>query len=297
MFAISPTDINWFNFLKENKHSNNVNFWTPTPWNISKLKIGDKFYFMLKSPIRKIGGFGIYNAYNNYSLDQAWDFFGYGNGCASKEELINKLDDYKAKNSQDKSSVTKTQIGCISLSNVEFWDEENWIDLAETDIDFSKSIVKLKYYTTDDFNSSISTIEENGYTLVNMDSEKLKKTRMVSERKGQSYFKLIVSTAYNNRCCVTGEITPELLEAAYIQPYMNETSNHIQNGLLLRSDIHRLYDNNLLYIDEDFTIHISSKLISDYYKNFNNTKIKLPTQNFKLPSKDALKSRFDEFRK
>jgi putative restriction endonuclease len=53
--AIAPTDIDWFNNLKEQTHTI-VNFWTPTPWNIKKLENGDKLYFMLKKPIRKIGG-------------------------------------------------------------------------------------------------------------------------------------------------------------------------------------------------------------------------------------------------
>ena len=55
MFSIANTDIEWFEFLKKNNIFNNVNFWTPTPWNVKKLKQGDLFYFMLKSPIRKLG--------------------------------------------------------------------------------------------------------------------------------------------------------------------------------------------------------------------------------------------------
>ena len=59
MFAISPTDLNWFQQLRtEGLQGNVINFWTPTPWNITRLKSGDNLYFMLKSPIRKIGGYG-----------------------------------------------------------------------------------------------------------------------------------------------------------------------------------------------------------------------------------------------
>ena len=66
MFAIAPTDLNWFQQLRtEGVHGNVINFWTPTPWNISRLKKGDKLYFMLKSPIRKIGGFGKFVEYKN----------------------------------------------------------------------------------------------------------------------------------------------------------------------------------------------------------------------------------------
>ena len=56
MFAVSPTDKNWFDFLKYSGLNSFVNFWTPTPWNIKQLNVGNRLYFMLKSPIRKIGG-------------------------------------------------------------------------------------------------------------------------------------------------------------------------------------------------------------------------------------------------
>jgi|TARA_B110000116_G_scaffold227688_1_gene208722 putative restriction endonuclease len=66
MFAISPTDLNWFQQLRaDDLQGNVINFWTPTPWNISRLKSGDNLYFMLKSPIRKIGGYGKFVEYKN----------------------------------------------------------------------------------------------------------------------------------------------------------------------------------------------------------------------------------------
>lgn len=54
MISIAPTDIDWFNFLKSNVVHEEINFWTPTPWNVKRLKRGDKFYFMLKSPLGKL---------------------------------------------------------------------------------------------------------------------------------------------------------------------------------------------------------------------------------------------------
>lgn len=44
MFAIAPTDKNWYEFFLNNEIPSAVNFWTPTPWNIKKLTEGDKFY-------------------------------------------------------------------------------------------------------------------------------------------------------------------------------------------------------------------------------------------------------------
>ena len=76
MFAISPTDLNWFQQLRtEGLQGNVINFWTPTPWNISRLKSGDNLYFMLKSPIRKIGGYGKFVEYKNMNINLEEVFF------------------------------------------------------------------------------------------------------------------------------------------------------------------------------------------------------------------------------
>ena len=89
MFAIAPTDINWFEQLRSNGLNGNVvNFWTPTPWNIKNLKKGDKLYFMLKSPIRKIGGFGKFLQYKNMTTSAAWSIYGRDNGVENLTQLI-----------------------------------------------------------------------------------------------------------------------------------------------------------------------------------------------------------------
>ncbi len=41
MYAISPTDIDWFHYLRTTGFNSQINFWTPTPWNVSKLAPGD----------------------------------------------------------------------------------------------------------------------------------------------------------------------------------------------------------------------------------------------------------------
>jgi predicted restriction endonuclease len=87
-----------------------------------------------------------------------------------------------------------------------------------------------------------------------------------------------------------------LLEAAHIQPYIDERSNHVKNGLLLRADLHKLYDNGLMYIDDDFLIHISPQVKSNHYQNYNNKKIELPKNKKFHPSKESLRLRKVEFR-
>ncbi len=136
--------------------------------------------------------------------------------------------------------------------------------------------MKIKYFHD---NNPFIAISENiveNFRLLPESREKLRNSRVVTERKGQRHFRASVSRAYSNKCCITGETTPELLEAAHIQPYIDEDSNHIQNGLLLRVDFHKLYDNGLLTIDDNYRLHFSPQVKSETYRSLNGSRIYLP---------------------
>lgn len=118
----------------------------------------------------------------------------------------------------------------------------------------------------------------------------------MTRREGQSEFRVGLIGIYSNKCCVTGENTPELLEAAHIQPYLTPESNHLQNGLLLRTDIHKLFDNGLLWIDHEYRVQVSSYIDSPYYKSLNGKKIHLPKDKRFYPSQEALQIKRGSFR-
>ncbi|MED0717414.1 hypothetical protein [Aeribacillus composti] len=61
MFAIAPTDIGWYRYLRNNPIPEEVNFWTPTPCNVRRLSKGNKFLFLLKAPIEKYVGLVVLN--------------------------------------------------------------------------------------------------------------------------------------------------------------------------------------------------------------------------------------------
>lgn len=73
--------------------------------------------------------------------------------------------------------------------------------------------------------------------------------RSIRERRGQSTFRQSLLKRYGARCLVTGCDLPDVLEAAHIWPYRGEGDNHPENGLLLRADIHTLFDLDLLAIE------------------------------------------------
>jgi len=72
-----------------------------------------------------------------------------------------------------------------------------------------------------------------------------------SSRPGQSEFREALLARYGERCLVTGCPLPEVVQAAHIVPYAERRDHHPSNGLLLRADIHVLFDRHLLGIEPE----------------------------------------------
>lgn len=119
--------------------------------------------------------------------------------------------------------------------------------------------------------------------------DKWQKNLSSKERKGQPSFRKRVLKAYGEKCCVTNVTTLEVIEAAHIQEYINDDSNHVQNGLPMRVDIHRLFDAGLLTINSSYRVEVSEFLNGTEYEKLHNHKINLPDNSWELPSIDALK--------
>lgn len=293
MFAISPTDNDWFEFLKGVELNSFINFWTPTPWNINSDNRISRWYFLLKSPIREIAGFGEFIEYKNLTANEAWIEFGQRNGCIDKDELLKRVQSYIDKNSKEfgKTLIQPEdyKIGCIVLKNSQFWEPENYKKPKDYGIEFPTQVVKFKYFPVEDPFFSAEQQSPSDFKL--LDSLRESNKREINQRFGQSTFKGMLLKAYNNKCCISGESCPELLEAAHIQKYINKDSNHIQNGILLRVDLHRLFDSGLLWLTEDYRVQLSSEVLSLEYRIFNNKEVRLPILPSQHPSKLALKER------
>jgi putative restriction endonuclease len=113
--------------------------------------------------------------------------------------------------------------------------------------------------------------------------------RSIAVRRGQQAFRAKLIAAYDRKCVVTGCDVEDLLEAAHIQPYRGSHTNHIQNGLLLRSDIHTLFDCRMIAIDPtSMRLVLSPRLMRSSYKSLAGRKIRLPKKSHQMPSLEAL---------
>lgn len=110
----------------------------------------------------------------------------------------------------------------------------------------------------------------------------------IVQRQGQGEFRRTVMYAYGSACAVTGCEVPEVLEAAHIMPYLGDATNHVQNGILLRADLHTLFDVGLLHFDMNWNVRLDDSLKASAYWVFNGMPVRLPTKMALHPSRRAL---------
>lgn len=124
------------------------------------------------------------------------------------------------------------------------------------------------------------------------------KARLFVPRVGQQAFKSLVVASYHRRCAITGSKVSPVLQAAHIRPVAAEGEHRVDNGLLLRSDVHILYDNGYLGVDDRHRLHVSPRLKSDFgngdefYSRAGST-IDLPDRPVDRPSPDAVNWHMD----
>ena|SRR5579864_8094201 len=149
-----------------------------------------------------------------------------------------------------------------------------------------------------ELSKAASQVDETGYfSPGSLKDEREKKLREIVERRGQPDFRNKLITAYGGRCAVTGCDAVAALEAAHIVSYTGPQSNHVTNGLLLRADIHTLFDLDLIGIDpESLSISLAPAIRSTVFAKLQGQKLVLPAKAANAPNQDALIERWNRFR-
>lgn len=272
-FYLGVTDNGWYKYLSQ-IDPEDVNFWQPSGnTKFKAIQPGSPFVFKLKSPLNAIGGVGFFASHTFLPISIAWDAFGNRNGCDSLFDFKRMILNYR----KDKENINPT-IGCIVLTNPIFFKPEDWI---ETPKDWSNSIVTGKSYNSNDDNGKglwlkveqvlqkylfvNATGDGNSQFLIEEFASPAYGNSILSKvRLGQGAFRVLVTDAYSRRCSITGEKTLPVLEAAHIKSYSEAGPHLISNGLLLRSDMHRLFDGGYLTITKSLKVEVSSRIKQEF---------------------------------
>ena len=285
---IGNTDHDWFNFCKNHPELTEVNFWQPSAKKFRVVDEGAIFFFRRKAPINLIGGFGTLVCSENASIGRLWADLEISNGIESEQDFIDRVKRYRKSEYVDQHTL----VGFKILIDPVFLDEKDWFELPK---DWSENIVTGKAYSSDSNGGQYllkkyrelqkeTTQSEDKYKEIFGFEESPQagyKTGKAKIRIGQNLFRLSLLSAYQGRCAVTGTDVPEVLDAAHIQKFSENPNHAINNGLLLRKDIHTLFDCGYLEITEDYKVQLTEKFKlshekSSSYIQYEGKKITLP---------------------
>jgi putative restriction endonuclease len=303
---IANTDNAWFDFLSAESDLAEVNFWWPGETSFRALQQGEILAFRLKSPRNKIGGFGIFYNHTRLSIQMAWETFGRSNGVSSPEDLRSAI-------AQLRTNIVvgpSTDIGSTILVQPVFFPSYLWFDVPAS---WSQSIQRGKLYSTDNteglqlWDRLLETAKlcngTNVPDIINAVNPPGISDRaqarfgipaLIAPRLGQGAFRVAVTEAYGRQCAITkGKVLPAL-DAAHIKPYGEGGVHSKSNGILLRKDIHSIFDAGYVTIKEDFTFSVSKKVKEVFnngeeYLRMHGTLVRRPERRADWPDTEFLK--------
>lgn len=294
---VAVTDNDWYQFLRQRPELEEVNFWQPGGSRLFKtLGVGHPFLFKLHAPENFIAGGGFFTHASLLPSSLAWEAFGEKNGAASIEEMRRQIERHRRTPPDSYKDYT---IGCILLQDPFFFDEGDWIPTPE---DFHPNIVQGKTYDLRSpagkvlwgavlvrLRRHVSRQQQGGEVERPMYGEPVP----VRQRLGQGTFRVLVTDIYQRQCAITREKALPVLEAAHIRPVSDGGVHRIGNGLLLRTDVHALFDRGYVTVTPDYKFRVSHRLKDDfdngeYYYQFQETRLWLPPRAEDRPQPEFL---------
>jgi putative restriction endonuclease len=297
---IAVTDNDWFRYLRSLPNVDEVNFWQPGgERSFRALNPGELLLFKLHHPQNYIVGGGFFVRFLFLPWSFAWDAFGPKNGTPTQVEMKKRIEKYR------RTPVgPNDRIGCIILREPFFLDEFLWIP---SPTDFARNIVQGKTYEPDTttgrelweqirtrFVASAGEVAEPTKEEPPMWSDPV----VTRRRLGQGTFRVLTTENYQRRCAVTGEKALPVLDAAHIRPVTEGGQHRLDNGLLLRTDVHRLFDVGYVTVAPDGRFLVSRRLKDDFdngepYMPFNNQRIWVPNEAASQPNRHLLEWHYD----
>lgn len=306
--VIAVTDHEWYRFLREQGPLDEVNFWRPSDTRTPRQLVpGMPLFFKLKQAFGGwIVGWAIFARHDVLPAWLAWDAFGPGNGAPTFAEMRGRIERLRHDGGGQKARGGDYQIGCLLLSGPVFLERASWVRPPDG---WPENVVQGKSYDLTGGEGARIWQECRAAATqpgtVGMPSPQPQSTErygepvLVRPRLGQGTFRLAVTGAYGRACAVTREHSLPALEAAHIRPYGDGGVHEVPNGLLLRSDIHRLFDKGYVGVTPDHHFVVSKSLKDDFangrtYYPLHGSEIKLPDRVEDRPSPEWLEWHMEE---
>ncbi|WP_245262079.1 HNH endonuclease [Mesorhizobium sp. WSM3626] len=291
---MAVTDDGWFDQLRRQPDLAEVNFWSPSPKSFRALQPGELFLFKLHAPINMIVGGGIFASSTIMPLSLAWEAFGMANGVKSLAEIRSRILRYRK---VDTATIGPLEIGCRILTQPFFLPEGRWFPPPAS---WSPNIVSLRGYSSDEPEGRAlwdavqdaigARLPEPGFAKP---QARYGEPALIRPRLGQGAFRLVVTDLYGRRCAITKERTLPALEAAHIRPYADGGEHSPSNGILMRRDIHSLFDQGYVTVTPEHRFEVSRRIREEFengrhYYELHGSAITLPVIQDAKPEAEAL---------
>ncbi len=270
--TIAITDHGWYRFLSAHPEIEEVNFWTPSARRAFRADPFSPFLFKLRAPHRAICGFGYFAHYSRLPDWLAWETFGAGNGCESFDAMQQRVGELRSGFRYDEVTGSD-DIGCIQLVQPLFFAREacvpqpsDWSDRTQGSAKYDLSAGEgLRVWTACLESGKASGARVLDEPVGGEKSPRYGTPQLVAPRLGQRTFQVAVLDAYSRACCVTGEHSLPALEAAHIRPYGKEGPHEVRNGLLLRADLHKLFDRGYVTVTPELRLEVGARLRDEFH--------------------------------
>ncbi len=295
--TVAITDHGWYEYLSNQPNLEEINFWTPSAYWSFRAEVGSPFFFKLKAKYgHAVCGYAFFSRFVRLPEWLAWDLFQEKNGCASLKSMQEKISAIRDRIDYHSSSA-QSEIGCILLSQPTFFKPLEWVIGPR---DWPPANLRNKKYSLSSgeglrvWNDCISrSIPVNVNTNDQEPVSRYGIPQLIQQRLGQGIFRVAVMEAYSRSCAITREHSLPVLEASHIKPYSQEGPSEVSNGLLLRADLHRLFDQGYLTVTPEMKVEVSPRLKLDYdngrtYYPLHGTTIVVPQSDAEKPNKILL---------
>jgi putative restriction endonuclease len=288
-YIVASTDPDWFDFLRLRPELPEINFWRPSGA-VSNEVPGTPWFFHIRKTTL-IAGCGFFATSYKLPIGMAWETFTAANGFATFPEFVQKIAEIQRIPARDVS-----EIGCTILTQPIFF---------SSPVHYGRMYGPL---------GSSSTLDSDGAALwaqlvtqIQLAMPPIQGSNpfiepphagygaptLVTPRLGQGAFRINVTRAYRRQCAITNEKTLPALEAAHIRKFADSPSHATSNGLLLRSDIHHLFDQGYVSVQPDLTFRVSKAIRAEFsngrdYYALDGTMLREPERPDQQPDRIAL---------
>jgi putative restriction endonuclease len=291
--VVAVTDGDWFNQLRRRPEPAEVNFWSPSPRAFRALQPGELFLFKLHAPINMIVGGGVFASSTIMPLVLAWEAFGTANGVSTLAEMRTRILQYRRGSGAETGPL---EVGCRMLTQPFFLAEDRW---SHRPVMVEKHcLVHLVQYGNRRRSRSLgSRASGDAASLCQLNSCRSKCSLWRANTDPPEAWARGVPVGCDGSIwetmCNNERAHASGVGGRTYSPYADGGEHSPSNGILMRRDIHSLFDQGYVTITPEHRFEVSRRIREEFengrhYYDLHGSQVEVPKIADQHPDPNAL---------